>query len=245
MGKGTGSAAKQKQGQQGNKVSSAEVRPPLARKKRSGSGNGLTVVSDKYQKTDKCDDVVMKTSSTPTDGLQVNRHQLDRSRSSKVADAGVDQTTKVPTQKKTVVTPTTKPNDSRGVTAAGDGNKKASAQVVTVRTTPVAPAVASMKDEEHEAIMSQVIAKRKMIIKQFVKDSLFPKVKFLIGDDELGWDFEPFAGAIMSYMGVPLERRRQRWDDIKMDAKRSLNERRASVNAAVKTAVKGTHMWPC
>ena len=91
----------------------------------------------------------------------------------------------------------------------------------------------------HEAIMSQVLAKRKIIVKQFVRDVVFPKVKFLTGDDEMSWDFVPFAGAIMTHLGIPLEKQRLRWDSIKSDAKKSIQERRASINAAIKTAVKG------
>ena len=87
--------------------------------------------------------------------------------------------------------------------------------------------------------MAQVVAKRRMIVKQFVRDTVFPKVKFLSSDD-LRWNFAPFAGAIMTtHLGVPDDQHDVRWFSIKGDAKKSMQERRASINAAIKTAVKG------
>ena len=78
-----------------------------------------------------------------------------------------------------------------------------------------------------------------MIVKQFVRDTVFPKVKFLSSDD-LRWNFAPFAGAIMTtHLGVPDDQHDVRWFSIKGDAKKSMQERRAPINAAIKTAVKG------
>ena len=94
-------------------------------------------------------------------------------------------------------------------------------------------------DDGHHAIMSQVAAKRKMIVKQFVRDKVFPKVKFLTSENEMSWDFEPFAGSIMTHLGIEPKQHRTQWEKLKNDAKKSVQERRASINAAIKTAVKG------
>ena len=88
---------------------------------------------------------------------------------------------------------------------------------------------------------SGVLKQQLTLVRGFVKGTLFRKVKFIITDKQMEWDFESFAKPIMDYMGMPGEdpNREAVWGQWKKHAKKALDERRNTVNLAVKESVQG------
>jgi len=76
----------------------------------------------------------------------------------------------------------------------------------------------------------------------FVKDTMFHRVKFLTNDRQLQWNFQSFAVPILDYVvgkDTSEKTRQNYWDHIKDNAKKALQERRATVNGSVKLAIVG------
>jgi len=85
--------------------------------------------------------------------------------------------------------------------------------------------------------------RRKEAVFTFVKDTLFHKVKFIVNDQQTSWNFPNFAVPIMDDLigkSANDKKREFFWEQIKSDAKKALQERRATVNGAIKNAVVGT-----
>jgi hypothetical protein len=80
-------------------------------------------------------------------------------------------------------------------------------------------------------------------VKGYVKDTLFRKVKFVVEDEHLSWDFDMFAVPILKHLlgaaDVDNEKRKTLWSEIMPVARKALQDRRSSVNGAVKAAVVG------
>jgi hypothetical protein len=121
-----------------------------------------------------------------------------------------------------------------------DDDKEETTMIKKGTVTP--PASLKVRDNEallHEHMMGLTRDKRKGVIKQFVKDDLFHIIKFINNESELEWDFCHFAVKIMDHMRVPAENRERWWQDNKGDAKKALQERRASIAGALKQTAKG------
>lgn len=78
-------------------------------------------------------------------------------------------------------------------------------------------------------------------VSAFIKSQLFKRVKFVTKEKELSWNFPHFAVPILDHMGVKSnERREKAWEYEYRDyAVKALNERRSSINGAIKRIVIG------
>jgi hypothetical protein len=81
-------------------------------------------------------------------------------------------------------------------------------------------------------------------VKTIVKDTLFRKVKFVVEEEHLRWDFKSFATpileGIMKDIATATDADKQAvWEDVMPIARKALNSRRTSVNGSVKDAVVG------
>ena len=82
------------------------------------------------------------------------------------------------------------------------------------------------------------IKHRKETVKGFVKETLFRKVKFIVCDKQMDWQFPNFAKPILDHMGAIGDDKRERlWNECKSDAHKALLEKRFTVTGAVKKAV--------
>jgi hypothetical protein len=102
------------------------------------------------------------------------------------------------------------------------------------------------RPEEHKEMVAASDVQRKAMIKSFVKTTLFKTTKFLVHEKQMEWDSEILAVPILNELGVEgEERRKQMWAEYKLDAKRALHERRATVNGSIKVAVIGKPLRYC
>jgi hypothetical protein len=94
----------------------------------------------------------------------------------------------------------------------------------------------------HKEMVAASDEQRKTMIKSFVKTKLFKTTKFLVHEKQMEWDSEIFAVPILDELGVEdEERRKQMWERYKVDAKKALHKRRATVNGSIKNAVIGEY----
>ena len=78
------------------------------------------------------------------------------------------------------------------------------------------------------------------ILKSYVRSHLFQGVKFITNEQQMDVDFPMIAVPILKHMGYgksDSRTKRRVWDELKADTKKALQERRATVNAAIKVVV--------
>jgi hypothetical protein len=132
-------------------------------------------------------------------------------------------------------------HENTGTVAKKSSTKSSTASSLTTATTGVSGGLWLENGTIGDSEMAKaVIRQRRNMIKGYVKDTLFKKVKFIVSDKQMEWDFKSFAVPILNFMGVSDEDddvKKRLWNDFKLDAKKALQEKRASINGAVKSAI--------
>jgi len=86
-------------------------------------------------------------------------------------------------------------------------------------------------------------ARKKTFINDFVKEELFKKVKFIIGNNKnnnnamLQWNFPQIAGVIMNKVGVEMNDRQEWWAGHGDTVKKAISKRRAAVSQTMRRMV--------
>jgi hypothetical protein len=92
----------------------------------------------------------------------------------------------------------------------------------------------------HDKLMDAVVRKMKETICEFVKEKVYPRVKFTSSPEDLEWNNKHFAIKVMNHMKVPVEERKEWWSaGNRKLCKDALGNKRSQVNASVKKAVVG------
>ncbi len=132
-------------------------------------------------------------------------------------------------------------HETTGTVAKKSSTKSSTASSITTATTGVSGGLWLQNGTIGDSEMAKaVIKQRRNMIKGYVKDTLFKKVKFIVSDKQMECDFKSFAVPILNFMGVSDEDddvKKRLWNNFKLDAKKALQEKRASINGAVKSAI--------